>query len=212
MKVRGEGFGPATSIVFRGRRGTKDDRTVKPLKTRTHKVLVRIPAAAKSGPVRAVAADAKADGPRLKVSKKTFRFGSADGPGIFPVRAKHSYGDGLGAGRGHQGQDIFASCGKPIVSALNGKVTTAKWHSAAGNFVVVESADGTNQVYMHMEAPSLVKPGRRVQAGQQLGTVGQTGRASGCHLHFELWSAPGWYEGGSVMDPVPSLKAWDRRS
>jgi murein DD-endopeptidase MepM/ murein hydrolase activator NlpD len=39
--------------------------------------------------------------------------------------------------------------------------------------------------------------------------VGETGRASGCHLHFELWTAPGWYKGGRAVDPLPTLRRWD---
>jgi murein DD-endopeptidase MepM/ murein hydrolase activator NlpD len=62
---------------------------------------------------------------------------------------------------------------------------------------------------MHLAAPSPVERGERVRTGQRIGAVGDTGNASGCHLHFELWSAPGWYEGGSPFDPLPSLKAWD---
>jgi murein DD-endopeptidase MepM/ murein hydrolase activator NlpD len=65
---------------------------------------------------------------------------------------------------------------------------------------------------MHMREAPLVRTGQRVFTGQALGEVGESGRASGCHLHFEMWSAPGWYEGGRAFDPLPSLRAWDAYS
>ena len=212
LRVKGEGLASATSIVFRGRRGAEDDLTAQPIEAEAHAVVVRVPAEARSGPIRAVTVDSSADGPRIKLSKTTVESTAVAGPGVFPIRGKHTYGDGLGAGRSHQGQDIFASCGTSLVSALDGTVTIAKFHDRAGNYVVIKAADGTSQVYMHMAAPATVKSGQRVSAGQVIGAVGDTGRASGCHLHFELWSAPGWYEGGAAMDPLPVLKAWDRTS
>ena len=212
LRVKGEGLAATTSVVFRGGRGAADDRAARPIEARAHSVSVRVPAKARSGPVRAMTATSSADGPRLRLSKTAVQSTSAAGSGVFPVRGKHTYGDGLGAGRGHQGQDIFARCGTRLVSALDGKVTNVKWHSAAGNYVVIKAQDGTSQAYMHLAAPAPVKVGQRVSAGQHIGEVGDTGRASGCHLHFELWSAPGWYEGGSPMDPLPVLKAWDRKS
>jgi murein DD-endopeptidase MepM/ murein hydrolase activator NlpD len=62
---------------------------------------------------------------------------------------------------------------------------------------------------MHLYAPTPFARGDRVYTGQQIGAVGQSGNARGCHLHFEMWGAPGWYEGGRPFDPLPSLMAWD---
>ena len=65
---------------------------------------------------------------------------------------------------------------------------------------------------MHLRDAALVEKGARVHTGQLIGYVGDTGRADGCHLHFELWAGPGWYTGGEPFDPMPLLKAWDKFS
>ena len=136
--------------------------------------------------------------------------------GIFPIRGKHDLGqsasNGFGGGRGHKGQDMFAACGTPLVAAQSGKVVAAQYHSAAGYYVVIKRPDGQSHAYMHLQGPALVRQGARVRVGQEIGAVGETGRASGCHLHFELWTAPGWYAGGTAVDPLPTLRAWDRTS
>jgi murein DD-endopeptidase MepM/ murein hydrolase activator NlpD len=134
----------------------------------------------------------------------------------FPIRGAHGYGEfaaTFGGGRGHQGQDVFATCGTPLVAARGGVVKHKANHSRAGNYVVIDGeATGNDYVYMHLRDPALVSRGDRVRTGQRIGYVGDTGRASGCHLHFELWDAPGWYTGGSPFDPLPALKAWDAHS
>jgi hypothetical protein len=56
---------------------------------------------------------------------------------------------------------------------------------------------------------ALVDVGDKVMTGQPIGFVGDTGRASECHLHFEEWTAPGWYDGGEAFDPLRFLKVWD---
>lgn len=137
----------------------------------------------------------------------------------FPVRGRHDYGQEMaafGAGRSghsHQGHDVFAACGTPVVAARGGKVRWKAFQSRAGNYLVIDG-DGTDTdyAYMHLQGPALVDKGEQVVTGQRLGNVGDTGVASGCHLHFELWSGPGWYEGGSPFDPLPFLKAWDAQS
>ncbi|MET0512954.1 MAG: peptidoglycan DD-metalloendopeptidase family protein, partial [Thermoleophilaceae bacterium] len=129
---------------------------------------------------------------------------------IFPLRGKHSYGDGLGSGRGHEGQDVFAKCGAKIVAARGGRVQVSEYHSAAGYYVVVDGAKtGNDYMYAHMEKAGRPKVGDRIRTGEVVGYTSDTGRATGCHLHFEMWTAPGWYEGGRPFDPLPSLKGWD---
>ncbi len=135
------------------------------------------------------------------------------GDGVFPVRGKHTYGDGLGAGRNHQGQDILAKCGTRVVAALPGRVSFKDYQGAAGNYVVVDGKRKLpDTVYMHLSAPASVRKGQKVAAGKTLGRVGDTGDATACHLHFEMWSEPGWYKGGRLLDPEPSLRRWDRSS
>lgn len=133
---------------------------------------------------------------------------------IFPVRGKHSWGDGLGAGRGHQGQDLPAKCGTKLVAARGGTVQTSAYQAGgAGYYVVIDGVGtDTDYAYLHMAGRPLVAAGETVKTGQPIGRVGSTGHSTGCHLHFEMWGAPGWYEGGSVMNPTRSLRVWDRFS
>jgi murein DD-endopeptidase MepM/ murein hydrolase activator NlpD len=134
----------------------------------------------------------------------------------FPIRGPHYYGEHaarFGGGRGHQGHDTFAACGTPLVAARGGVVKFKRYHGAAGHYLVIDGVrTGIDYVYMHLRDAALVDEGDRVRTGQPIGYVGQTGRASGCHLHLELWKAPGWYDGGSPFDPLPSLLAWDKTS
>jgi murein DD-endopeptidase MepM/ murein hydrolase activator NlpD len=134
----------------------------------------------------------------------------------FPVLGAHGFGElaaSFGGGRGHQGQDVFAACGTPIVAARGGTVKFKQYHSRAGYYLVIDGArTGTDFVYMHLREAALVEQGDKVKTGQLIGFVGDTGRADGCHLHFEEWTAPGWYSGGTVFDPLPDLRAWDAQS
>lgn len=132
--------------------------------------------------------------------------------GVFPVQGRHTYGDGLGAGRNHQGVDLMAKCGKPVVAALPGRVEWVDYQrSGAGNYVVIEGKRRLHDtVYMHLSKRPLVREGQRVTAGQRLGRVGNTGNSSACHLHFEMWS-PTW-SSGDPIDPKPYLRRWDRTS
>ena len=226
LRVSGEGLAGTRSVTFLGRRGTRDDRTARPTDKSPHRVIVAVPASAKSGPLKVVAAGEATTGPSLRVlpgatpetspqpspgTTKPAKQPAADG-GVFPVVGPHDYGtevNSFGGGRNHRGQDVLADCGTSLVAALPGVVSYNTSQSAAGNYLVVKGENGTDQAYMHMLQPSPLKVGQRVTAGQEIGQVGQTGRASACHLHFEIWKG-GWYrDGGEPIDPLPSLKRWD---
>jgi hypothetical protein len=132
---------------------------------------------------------------------------------VFPIAGPHTYGQGFGvqrSGHTHEGQDVMADCGTPLVATQAGTVKFAGTQALAGNYVVLSAADGSaDYAYMHLRDPALIKKGDPVVTGQPIGFVGRTGDATACHLHFELWPAPGWYTGGHPVDPLPSLKAWD---
>jgi murein DD-endopeptidase MepM/ murein hydrolase activator NlpD len=131
---------------------------------------------------------------------------------VFPIPTKHTFGDGFGAGRNHQGVDIFAPCGTTTIAVMNAKVVFSGFQSAAGNYVVLRNkAIKRDYVYMHLQVPSLLEKGQKVVKGQFVGAVGDTGRATGCHLHFEIWKGK-WYRGGRALDPLPALKTWDAYS
>jgi murein DD-endopeptidase MepM/ murein hydrolase activator NlpD len=137
----------------------------------------------------------------------------------FPILGAHSYGSSgavFGAGRSghtHQGQDVMAACGAPLVAARGGRVQMSTWDDAAGNYVVIDGKGSPYDfMYAHLAEPSPLQEGESVRTGQPIGVVGTTGSSSGCHLHFEMWSAPGWYEGGSPFDPLPYLQKWDAYS
>ena len=171
------------------------------------KYTFRVSAVSAAG-VRAVSAAAKSGTP----NPAAFTFLRNE----FPVRGPHGYGEfaaHFGGGRGHQGQDVFASCGTPLWAARGGKVKFKQYHARAGNYLVIDGQrTGIDYAYMHMREPAIVNVGDRVRTGQLIGYVGRTGDATACHLHFEMWTAPGWYDGGHAFDPLPSLMAWDKTS
>jgi murein DD-endopeptidase MepM/ murein hydrolase activator NlpD len=110
--------------------------------------------------------------------------------------------------RYHTGLDFRAAYGVPIRAVRSGIVLYAgnsgDW---AGNHVAVQHADGMTSMSSHMSRMA-VSAGQTVQAGQVIGYVGQTGRAFGAHLHFELYPAGVTY--GDVyraVDPLPWLRA-----
>ena len=101
-----------------------------------------------------------------------------------------------GETRTHNGLDIdgFGNDGAPVVAAASGTVVTAAYDSAYGNYVVIDHG-GTSTVYAHLAGLG-VSAGETVTQGETIGAVGSTGRATGTHLHFEV------YEEGTRVDPT----------
>jgi murein DD-endopeptidase MepM/ murein hydrolase activator NlpD len=130
---------------------------------------------------------------------------------IFPVAGPHTIGSGFGAarsGHSHQGQDIMAACGTPLVSVSRAKVKFVSFQKLAGNYVVIRNKKlHQDYMYAHLAARASVVKGQILQPGQQLGIVGETGDATACHLHFELWLGK-WYRGGHPVNPLPYLQTY----
>jgi murein DD-endopeptidase MepM/ murein hydrolase activator NlpD len=136
----------------------------------------------------------------------------------FPLVGEFSYGidpDGrFGAprpGHTHQGQDIPAPTGTPVVAPRGGTIKVVDYQAGgAGNYIVLHGdEEDLDFVFMHLRDGSItVKPGDHVATGQRLGQVGSTGESTGPHLHFEIWQGP-WATGGHPIDPLPFLLRWD---
>jgi murein DD-endopeptidase MepM/ murein hydrolase activator NlpD len=131
----------------------------------------------------------------------------------FPVYGKHQYTDTFGAPRAdtgrHEGNDIFAAAGTPVVAVTTGSLNHVGTLPISGNRLWVKSDKGDCFFYAHLSAfASDARDGLHVKAGQVIGFVGSTGDAEKTppHLHFEVH--PGC---GKAVDPYPFLRAWEGR-
>lgn len=95
-----------------------------------------------------------------------------------------------GKARHHAGLDIAAAEGSPIRAVEGGEVILSGKRGSYGNVVMIRHNDGTTGLYAHCKSVG-VPVGTKVRAGQPIATVGQTGRATGPHLHFELRGVDG---------------------
>jgi murein DD-endopeptidase MepM/ murein hydrolase activator NlpD len=96
----------------------------------------------------------------------------------------------------HSGLDFAGGLGSPVAATQDGRVIIAKtgWR-LHGNTVAINHGQGVVSFYIHL-SKILVKPGEMVKAGQQIGKIGATGRASGPHLHFSI------YTNGNATSPL----------
>lgn len=87
--------------------------------------------------------------------------------------------------RQHNGIDLAAPKGTPIRAAGPGQVVAIGWRGAYGRVVEIDHGQGLTTIYAHMDK-YIVKKGQAVAAGQNIGQMGNTGRSTGPHLHFEV--------------------------
>lgn len=110
------------------------------------------------------------------------------GTGTFirPVNVGVYRGWGMRWGRMHYGLDYAASTGTSIYASDGGTVTTAGWHGNYGYYIKIDHGGGFTTLYAHC-SKLLVKVGDKVYQGQRIGLVGNTGRSTGPHCHFEIF-------------------------
>jgi murein DD-endopeptidase MepM/ murein hydrolase activator NlpD len=125
-----------------------------------------------------------------------------------PVSGLHFVNNDFGAprdggARRHQGNDIMASMGTPIVAPIAGTITLLQ-SGGRGGLAIFETGVGNVEFYFAHEQEITARQGQEVAAGQEIGRVGNTGNSAGGapHLHFEIH--PAW---GAAIDPYPSLSA-----
>lgn len=115
----------------------------------------------------------------------------ADAPSIWPVEGRIASGFGVredpinGEGAFHTGVDIDAPYGTPVRAAADGDATGASMGAGYGRQVVLDHGHGVITVYGHLSAIAVI-PGQHVTRGEVIGYVGQSGRATGPHLHYEV--------------------------
>jgi murein DD-endopeptidase MepM/ murein hydrolase activator NlpD len=139
---------------------------------------------------------------------------STKGGYAFPVlMGKHRYSNDWGAARqntgAHEGNDIFAPAGTPVLAVTGGTLRRVGTARVPGNRLYLYSDRGDYYFYGHLSSfEADARSGKRVKAGEVLGYVGSTGDAEPTppHVHFEVH--PG---GGAPVNPYPFLRAWEKK-
>lgn len=118
-----------------------------------------------------------------------------------PVAGPVSFTDTWGAprsGHTHQGVDMMADYGTPVVAITSGTATYVAYDGSGGNMIFLDGDDGNSYWYMHNQE-NFIREGQHVKTGESIATVGDTGNATGTpHVHFEFH--PG---GGEAINPYP---------
>jgi hypothetical protein len=116
----------------------------------------------------------------------------AEAPTLWPVegRITGSFGERIdpfnGEGAFHRGVDIADPYGEPVVAPADGTVTFADFYSGYGRLVEIDHPNGITTRYGHLSGFAVIA-GQAVHRGDILGYIGESGRATGPHLHYEVW-------------------------
>ena len=142
--------------------------------------------------VEALEAAIQAEKKRLLEENKearTYDGGQFAWPAPKYVRISDDYGNRthpiLGTQQFHNGVDMAAPSGSPILAAYDGEVVAADYSASMGNYIMINHGDGLITIYMHASSLSVSK-GQTVVRGEEIGKVGSTGRSTGPHLHFSV--------------------------
>ncbi len=123
-------------------------------------------------------------------------------PFALPVKSSFRFTSGFGMrwGRMHNGTDFASSHGTPIYSTADGVVIHAGWQSGYGRLVKIQHEFGIETRYAHL-SKIRVNVGQRVSRGERIGDMGNSGRSTGTHLHYEVRI------GGKPVNPMTYIKA-----
>ncbi len=131
-----------------------------------------------------------------------YRIAAQKAPFALPVKSSFRYTSGFGMrwGRMHKGTDFAAERGTPIYATADGVVTHAGWMSGYGKLIKIQHKFGIETRYAHLSRIR-VKVGQRVSRGERIGDMGNTGRSTGNHLHYEI------RVGDKAVNPMTYIKA-----
>jgi len=131
-----------------------------------------------------------------------YRIAAQKTPFALPIKSTFRYTSGFGPrwGRMHSGTDFAASYGTPIYATADGVVTFAGTQSGYGRLVKIQHEFGIETRYAH-QSKIRVKVGQRVSRGDRIGDMGNSGRSTGTHLHYEV------RVGGQAVNPMIYIKA-----
>jgi murein DD-endopeptidase MepM/ murein hydrolase activator NlpD len=131
-----------------------------------------------------------------------YRIAAERAPFVLPVRDSYRMTSGFGTrwGRLHAGLDFAAPIGTPIYATADGVVTEAGWSSGYGRMIKIQHEFGIETRYAHLNAIR-VDVGQRVSRGERIGDMGNSGRSTGPHLHYEI------RVGGQAVNPMIYIRA-----